>query len=981
LRSHQAGPGIRRVDADISVHIALFGKVPIARIPHRELTTLGEDTTTTPLEITSLPVATGSAVGRLVTVNDRLCHVLGRSRETLLGGEAVDLFHHEDAPVLHSTWHRVSSGVLDQEVVRCRVLDSQGSWTWARVALTGSHDRSSTVTMFLDLDHPTPGDKDAPASLLGPLQGALPSDQLEVPQVFCDMRGVLVDVNDAFCTLVGESRQRLVGTPVSDLNHRTDDGVSDASLRRLLAGEIDSVRAERVVRAADGVPVPVVVDAAAIRESDGAVIGAVALLRELAPSRAVRRRSPQEQQQDFFHALSMRATDLAIVADATGRILYVSPALQGMLGYTAEQVVNSEGWEFIHPDDISAIRPTYERLVECGGTETFTLRIRDAAGCWRWMEETVTNLFDTAVEGLVCNLRDITERVAANEALRTSEARYRAIAEAAEEGLWVISTEGRTLYANARMADILGINLDEVYRQSVTTLLIGANQDAARSFERRLRDRGSRGSERYELSYEHPDGRMRALWISAAPMFDASGTWEGSLAMISDITESRSLERELRHAALHDSLTGLPNRALLVDRLEHALAQETKTTTVLFIDLDQFKLLNDSLGHDVGDEILAAVAERLRQAARPFDTVARFGGDEFVVIVEDLDELAAHTLAKDILASLAEPYVVEGRVRHTSASIGLAGTPTCSADYLLRNAETAMYSAKAAGRRRVCSFDQKLGAAADERYALSADLRLALAQDTLDMHYQPIIDLRSGDVIGMEALARWNHPSLGPIPPDRFVPVAEETGLARELDRWALHRAIREAGTFRVQQVTAPDAYVAVNLSARNLADVGLESLVADCADAAAVPPQHIVLEITEGAIMDDAEDAIATLRRLRKRGFLVALDDFGTGYSSMAYLRDLPITSLKIDRSFISGIEESREALAIVKSIVELAHAIGATTVAEGVETPEQAARLRTLGCEAAQGWLWSPAVTPDDARSTGALHRTYDTALTIEP
>jgi diguanylate cyclase (GGDEF)-like protein/PAS domain S-box-containing protein len=680
------------------------------------------------------------------------------------------------------------------------------------------------------------------------------------------------------------------------------------------------------------------------------------------------------RQADLDLAISRHATELALVLDEHRTFVHVSTSLGSVLGHRTEDIADDRAWGFLHPEDREVTRELVGRIETEGGTATTLIRVRDAADAYRWMELVVANLLDTPVQGLVLNLRDVTERVQAERALKASEARYRAIAETAYEGIWVSSLEGRTLYANARMAEILGVGLDELYRKPVRELL---DAPSSEEVERRLATRVEVGAERYELRLRGADGAVRVLGVSASPLFEDDGSLEGSLAMVSDLTDAHQahlLQKQLRQSVLHDHLTGLPNRALLLDRLEHALERGAGSTAVLFIDLDHFRYLNDSRGHAVGDALLLALADRLRHLVRPGDTVARFGGDEFLVVCEDVTEAEAGTLAERWVREIAEPLIVGGTVKHTSASVGVAVSATGSAADLVRQAETAMYAAKSAGRRRVAVFNRALAEHADERYSLSGQLRVALAEDALSMHYQPVVDLRTGRVTGVEALARWNHPELGWVPPDRFVAVAEETGLAPELDRWALRRAISEAGAMRADGTLPDGAYVAVNLSAANLTDVALEALVDGSTREAGLAPRDVVLEITEGAVMASPDVAIALLGRLRQRGFRVALDDFGTGYSSMAYLRRLPLTTLKIDRSFVAEIVDDPEALAIVTSIVQLAHATGVDVVAEGVETPGHASLLRGLGCGAAQGWLWSAAVPPVTARTGGVLTRTYD-------
>ena len=705
-----------------------------------------------------------------------------------------------------------------------------------------------------------------------------------------------------------------------------------------------------------GRPVSVLVEVTAMQDREGRPDGAAAFLQDLTSLHDARRR--QERQEEFFLALSARSADAAIVTDQDGRIVHASPSLVHVLGHGQHDLLGELAMTLVHPDERAAVREQFRDArgeVQAGAT---TLRVLHADGTWRWVELAVTNLVDTAVGGIVANLKDITERVEAETALRASEARYRTLIDTAQEGIWASTLDGRTLYANARTAELLGVPLDEVLTRPVVDLL-----DAATSsqFLSRLATRAERGTERYELPFTHPDGSQRTYSLAASPLLRPDGTAEGALAMISDVTEARRAQDELRHAALHDSLTGLANRTLLQDRLEHALQRETVGTAALFLDLDQFKLVNDSRGHEAGDALLVQVAGRLRDALRPQDTIARFGGDEFVVVCEDTDEEQARRVADDLLTCLEEPLAVHGGEVHVGASIGVAVTPTGSAGDLLRFADTAMYAAKAAGRGRVHVYDRRLSDEVEERHALVVELRAALSDGGLDMHFQPVVELRTGRVLGVEALARWTSPQLGAVPPSRFVAAADAAGLSPELDRWAVERALRDAARLRAGGRLPADAHVAVNLSARNLADPGLVDLVVGSAAAAGTPPELVALEITESAVMGDAGSAVRNLGILRDKGFEVLIDDFGTGYSSLAYLRDLPITGLKVDRSFVSGIDddEDGDALAIVTSVVHLARAVGVRVVAEGVETERQAALLAGIGCHAAQGWLWSPALS----------------------
>ena len=921
-----------------------------------------------PVSSSALPAAVLRPDGTLVVVNDALCRLTGLDRDELLGRRLPSLAASEaDAKAAELALVAARCGTTCGDFVQRWGARADGSAPYVRVAwvVTGRFDRmTSEVTAFcIEQAHEDQSVRPDQARFRERFERSA------VPQTFCDLSGVLTEVNEAFCRLVDRPAGELVGLPVRDLNHRSDSGEADGHLNRLLRGEVQTVQTERILSRTDGRPVPALVDAVLVRDGGGRPTGSAAFVQDLTNLRGIERR--RQQQEDFFLALAQRASDLAIVTDAEGRVLYASPALTSMLGYAAEEVIYTHGAHFVHREDVEATVAMFARVVADGGAETITLRVRDATGAWHWMEETASNLLDTAVGGVVCNLRDITDRVRAEAALRASESRYRAIADNADEGLWVTAPDGLGIYVNSRMVEILGLPEDEILGRPLSDVLDSAQRGLALA---RASTQATRASERYEVTYEHPDGGQRILSVSEAPLDDAGGAFAGSLAMVSDVTDARRLEDELRRAALHDTLTGLPNRVLLLDRLQHALARETRGTAVLFVDLDRFKIVNDARGHAAGDELLVGVAARLRASARPADTVARFGGDEFLVVCEDVDEAAARAVAEDLLSSLDQPFRVAGGEAALTASIGVAVSPSPSADALLRQADTAMYAAKVAGRSRVQVFDAELAAQAEERFELGSALRRALIGNELELHYQPVIDLRTGRVLGAEALARWTHPLHGSVPPSRFVAVAEDVGLAARLDRWALRQAARDVSELRRAGALPGEAYVAVNFSAQTLNDPGLEDWITRHVEAAGLTPEDVLLEVTESAIMADASSAVALLTRLRQRGFGVAVDDFGTGHSSLAYLRDLPLSVLKIDRSFVAELTSDASALAIAASIIELARAVGLTVVAEGVERMEDAELLQRLGCDAAQGWLWSPAVSPGQAHRDNVLGRRYD-------
>ncbi|MBU1664295.1 MAG: EAL domain-containing protein, partial [Gammaproteobacteria bacterium] len=447
---------------------------------------------------------------------------------------------------------------------------------------------------------------------------------------------------------------------------------------------------------------------------------------------------------------------------------------------------------------------------------------------------------------------------------------------------------------------------------------------------------------------------------------DQQGELRHYVALFTDISERKRNEEHIRHLAEHDSLTGLPNRALLQDRLLQAMARAERAGSrlaLLYIDLDRFKLINDTLGHPVGDALLQEVAHRLQATVRVSDTVSRQGGDEFLVLLDEIESADdAARVAQKMLDLLAQPCWVAGHELTVTPSIGISLYPDDSTDMitLIKSADIAMYQVKEGGRNAYQFYTGDMNERASERLTLEHDLRRALERGEMLLHYQPKIELASGRIVGLEALLRWRHPRLGLVPPERFIAIAEDSGLIVPIGEGVLHEACRQSQAWRAAGL--PAIAIAVNLSATQFRRAGLEDSLRDILAATGLPPRLLELELTESVVMNQADATVAILTRLHDMGVRLSIDDFGTGYSSLAYLKRFPIEKLKVDQSFMRDVAHDANDAAIVRAIIGLAHSLGLGVIAEGVETREQLDFLRSLGCEEAQGNYFSQPLSPSE-------------------
>ena len=655
-----------------------------------------------------------------------------------------------------------------------------------------------------------------------------------------------------------------------------------------------------------------------------------------------------------------------------GRMLDANSALVRTLGYPSLEALleTNVGDIYLDPEE----RRRWQRMMTegSGSVQSFEAAVRRFDGAVIWVRFTARAVHGEDGEVLRYEgaLEDVTDRRRAEEGLRASEERFRSLVQNASDLISILAPDGVVRYESPSHRRVLGWEPEEHTGRGLLDLVHAEDRLVV---EEALRQLLATPGEivTFEHRLCHRDGTWRVIESTASNLLGQPAV-AGIVLNSHDVTDRKRAEERLLHDALHDELTGLPNRALFMDRLRQSMdrsrREPERMTAVLFLDLDQFKIVNDSLGHLVGDELLVQISAAIASALRPSDTIARVGGDEFALLLEGGRDVGdAVRVAERIHDRLAAPLNLGGHEIFVTASLGIA---VHNPEYerpedLLRDADTAMYRAKASGRACHVVFNQAMHRFVMARLQLETDLRRAVERGQMRVYYQPFVDLASGEVAGFEALLRWQHPKRGLLPPDEFLAAAEETGLIVPMGRFVLLEACRQIREFQRKHPEAGALRLSVNLSNRQFFQSDLFDHIEEALATSGLDPRCLGLEITEGVIIRHADSAASRFSRLKSLGVQLYLDDFGKGYSSLNYLHRFPMDILKIDRSFVSRIEEAEGNHAIVRAIVTLAHQLGMEVVAEGIQTEEQRLKLRALGCEYGQGFFLSEPVPADRAEA----------------
>ena len=782
--------------------------------------------------------------------------------------------------------------------------------------------------------------------------------------IVTDPAGIVLWVNPAFTRVTGYAAEEVIGrTPRVWSSGTHPQGFYKELWDTIVAGrawhgKIINRRKDSTLYSEEMTILPVL-------SERGEILNFVSIKQDV--SEHERDTEMLQRSEERYRRLVANLPDVTWTSSEDGQTTYISQNVEDVYGYTAEEICTrgDELWfGRIHPEDLERVSRGFRDLFSQNESFDAEYRVQHKNGEWIWVHDRALRThIENGVRYADGVFSDVTARKRAELALIGSERRYRSLFENNLSAVFRAAAGGQILDCNPALVAMLGYaSRDELLQRSTADLLYDSGEE--RALLGQLAKEGSLSN--YEIRLKRKDGTPVWALHNIALLQSEDGQPPVIEGTAFDISRRRRAEQELRHLAYYDAVTGLPNRTLLEDRLSKAMAaarRRKEKLALLFLDLDHFKVINDSLGHATGDLLLNEVATRLKKWARDQDTVARLGGDEFVIVVNGVKEIGdVAVAARRVLDALTAEAVIETRSLSIGCSLGISIFPDHGTDAvaLLKNADAAMYSAKENGRNNFQFFTPEMNAQVVERLNLESDLRGALQRNELFLMYQPQSDVASGKLIGAEALLRWQHPRLGLVPPDKFIRIAENSGLIIPIGEWVLRTACAQARQWHNQGL--PAVPVAVNVSAVQLRQEGFLDLIRRVLHDTGLPPKYLELELTESLIMSNAEGIVSMLRQLKDTGVKLSIDDFGTGYSSLSYLRHFPVYKLKVDRSFVRDITANDDDAAITSTIISMAKSLNLKVIAEGVETEEQMRFLSKHRCDEVQGYYFSKPLRAED-------------------
>lgn len=790
-------------------------------------------------------------------------------------------------------------------------------------------------------------------------------EQAAVGVSLCAVSGRYMRVNQRYCEIIGYSETDLLLRDFRELTHPEDVEANDRLLDALVldTAERFSIEKRMIRRSGELVWVNLTMSLVCSRRGSGQFMEVI----EDITARKIAERELRESE-GRLRTILVAMREGVILRDECGVVITANAAARRLYGLMPEEefppLHEPEGYSFVREDGsfCSTDELPGARAMRLGRPASAVVGIDRRDGSRIWMQakaEPLARDVHTGLHPVVLTLNDVTDQRRAEEELRLAATVF----DNSVEAIMITDAQRRILSVNKAFTDLTGFQVGLVIGQ--TPAMLSSSRQGLAQYDSIWREAAEKGSWQGEVWQRRRDGSEFPEWLSIGVVRDRANVLSNFVAVFYDITERKANEARIAFLAHHDPLTALPNRTLFQDRLEQALARAERSGSVaalLFLDLDRFKTINDSLGHLAGDRLLQAVAERLQHCVRDTDTICRQGGDEFIIVLPEVaDTEVPARIAEKIQRRLAEPFEIDGHVLGTSFSIGIAVYPDdgLEADALMKNADTAMYHAKESGRNTYRFFTESMNANALERLQIENQLRGALERRELVLHFQPQVDLASGAIVGGEALVRWESAVLGFVPPGRFIPIAEESGLIVPIGRWVLREACQLAMGWYQRGVRG--VAVAVNISALQFRRDDIVANVRDALAETGLPAEYLELELTESLLMEHAEEVLETVLRLKGLGVRLSIDDFGTGYSSLSYLKRFAVDRLKIDQGFVRDMVDDPDDAAIVRAIIQLGRSLKLDVIAEGAESRTQVDFLMREGCREAQGYYFCPPVAGD--------------------
>ncbi len=914
--------------------------------------------------------------GNYTFCNGALCEIHGYPKDELLGMNNRQYTDQTNAEKVFNAFRAIyrtgePGRVFDYEIIR-----RDGTRRQVEVSASLKQDASGTPIGFSGIARDISERKQAEeAARRSDERTRSILDSIEDGYWEVNLEGQFTFFNDAMCRISHLSREELLGMNLST-------GAAPEAAERLAEAFQEVSRtgvplqlADYEITRGDGTRGTYEISASLMKDQAGGAIGFQGITRDI-----TKRKTMEDQirhSEERYRTIVEQMEDGYFETDLRGRMTFVNDAECRNIGFSREGLIGRDSRLFADKDTFQELSSVFAEVYRTGiPVRAHAFAVTQKGGSEAFHEISVSLIKDsegkpTGFRGIA---RDVTERKVMEEQIRQSEERYRTIIEEMEE--WYVEADlaGTILFCNDIFATGLGHAPGELARVNFRRFV---RREVVEAIYRQCDNVYQTGEPSRNLPYEftRPDGSTTSTEFSIFPRRNHEGKIVGFRGVGRDITERKRAEERIQYLATHDTLTGLPNRLMFAQHLNHAIQaarRHKRQLAVLFFDLDRFKVINDTLGHEAGDQLLRAIAVRLRERLRAVDVIARLGGDEFVILVEEVgDEEQVITVAQHVLAAIIKPIMIMEQECRITASIGISIYPQHGEDEqsLMKNADIAMYFAKEKGKNNYQLYSTDIKTQSIERLSIETNLRMALQRDEFSLHYQAKLDFKTGAITGVEALLRWDNPALGSVTPLQFIPVAEETGLIVPIGRWVLKTACAQNIDWQRQGLTP--LCMAVNLSLRQLTDEGLLSDIQTTLGETGMAPHLLELEITESMVMHDPPRMVKILSEIKKMGVRLALDDFGTGYSSLAQIKQFPIDTLKVDRSFIRNIPNDSEENAITEAIISMGRILSLTVVAEGVETREQMDFLRKRACDEMQGFYFSKPILPDQFARLMEAHK----------